>query len=141
MARGIFRFWRRHLNMEDVPCPTNDQLRLMGLAAATADDPKRRLLDLLDEACKFSPPNWLIEDEFREIWKALKAGRSDPADEGKTDRQLKAEYREIADRRVRLGIVIAKIGGRNGIDSVLRGRAYEHEVVDLIFGMAAAEQQ
>lgn len=137
----MFRFWRQRLNMEDVPCPTNDQLRSMGLAALATGNAKRRLLDLLDDACKFSPPNWLIEDEFRAIWKALKAGRSDPEDAGKTDHQLRVEYRAIAQRRVRLGLVIAEIGRRNGIDPSLRGSAYENEVVDLIFGMAASEQQ
>ena len=130
--------------MEEVPCPTNDQLRSMGLAASVADDPRRRLLDLLDDACKFPPPDWLIDEEFRSIWKVVKAnreqGRSDPEDVGKTDRQLKSEYRAIAHRRVRLGLVIAEIGKRNGVDSSLRAPAYENEVVDLVFGMIATKR-
>jgi trigger factor len=82
-------------------------------------DRKRRLLDLLDSACKFSAPKWMVENEFREIWRLveadLKAGKRDPADVGKSRRQLRAEYRAIADRRVRLGLVLNAIGRRNNI--------------------------
>jgi hypothetical protein len=140
----MFRFWRQRLNVDDVPCPSNDDLRQMAIIAVTAGDPRRRLLDLLDDACKFSPPNWLIDDEFRAIIEVLeadrKAGRLDPIDAAKTKRQLMTEYREIAERRVRLGLVIAEIGRRNSIDPSLRGAAYENDVVDLIFGLAAAER-
>jgi FKBP-type peptidyl-prolyl cis-trans isomerase (trigger factor) len=136
--------------MDSVPYPSNDELRRMATTAATAQDPKRCLLDMLDDACKFSPPNWLVEEEFRTIWRALRAerraGRMDPEDVDKSERKLRNEYRVIANRRVRLGLVIAEIGKRNRIDSPLRetaherAAAYEDEVVDLIFGMAAVER-
>jgi len=138
----MFGWWRRRPNMDQVPCPTNDELRKLAITAAADPDPKRRLLDLLDAACEFSPPRWLVDDEMRAIWAMVAADRKargvDPADVGKTDRQLRAEYRVIAERRVRLGLVIAEIGMRNHIDRTLRGPAYENEVVDLIFGLAAA---
>jgi FKBP-type peptidyl-prolyl cis-trans isomerase (trigger factor) len=128
--------------MDQVPCPTNDELRKLAVIAATAPDPRRRLLDLLDDACKFAPPRWLVDKEMRAIWALVEAnrqaGRADPADVGKTNRQLRAEYRIIAERRVRLGLVLAQVGMRNHIDRTLRAAAYENEVVDLIFGLAAA---
>jgi FKBP-type peptidyl-prolyl cis-trans isomerase (trigger factor) len=128
--------------MDQVPCPTNDELRQMAIVAATAPDPRRRLLDELDGACRFAPSRWLIEKELRAIMSMLKAerkaGRVDPQDSGKNDRQLRDEYRVIAERRVRLGFVIAEIGLRNHIYRSLQARSFEDEVVDLIFAFAAS---
>ena len=58
-------------------------------------------------------------NEFDGIWKQLtqsleQAGRSF-ADEGKSEDELKAEYRKIAERRVRLGLVIGEIGEKSGL--------------------------
>ncbi len=73
--------------MDQVPCPTNDELRQMAIVAATAPDPRRRLLDELDGACRFAPSRWLIEKELRAIMSMLKAerkaGRVDSQDSGK----------------------------------------------------------
>ncbi len=67
----------------------------------------------------FSVPPGMLELEFDGIWKAIERdreqGRNDPADAGKSDDELKAEYRAIAERRVRLGLLIAEIGRRNNI--------------------------
>jgi trigger factor len=80
---------------------------------------KRTLLDQLDQAHKFDPPPTLVEEEFRNVWdtidKDLKAQGRTFADEGTTEEAAKAEYRAIAERRVRLGLVIAEIGDKNGI--------------------------
>jgi trigger factor len=80
---------------------------------------KRRLLDALDAANRFELPPVMVESEFQSIWQAAQAemqrGGTMPADEGKTEEELKAEYREIAERRVRLGLVLAKIGAENAI--------------------------
>ncbi|HEX4533798.1 MAG TPA: trigger factor, partial [Rhizomicrobium sp.] len=80
---------------------------------------KRRILDALDEAHDFALPPKMVEAEFDGIWRAVEAelqreGKK-PEDEGKTEDELKKEYREIAERRVRLGLVLAKLGEQNGI--------------------------
>jgi trigger factor len=61
----------------------------------------------------------MVEQEFQAIWRAVEAelqreGKT-AADEGKDEDSLKQEYREIAERRVRLGLVLARIGEQNGI--------------------------
>lgn len=80
---------------------------------------KRALFDILDEHFDFPLPPRMAEAEFNHIWRQIeadqKAGRLDPSDEGKSEEELKAEYRAIADRRVRLGLVLADIGKRNNI--------------------------
>jgi trigger factor len=80
---------------------------------------KRRILDALDEAHSFPLPPAMVEAEFASIWAQVEAelkreGKT-AADEGKTEDELKAEYRAIAERRVRLGLVLGKLGEQNGI--------------------------
>ena len=80
---------------------------------------KRVLLDKLDEMHKFALPPTLAEDEFRNVWSAvegdLKAQGRTFADEGTTEEKAREEYRTIAERRVRLGLVLAEIGEQNNI--------------------------
>ena len=80
---------------------------------------KRQLLDKLDERHKFALPPTLAEDEFKNVWNAvegdLKAQGRSFADEGTTEEKAREEYRGIAERRVRLGLVLAEIGERNNI--------------------------
>lgn len=80
---------------------------------------KRALLDQLDERHKFEPPPSLVEQEFNNVWSAVEGdlkqqGRTF-ADEGTTEEKARADYRAIAERRVRLGLVIAEIGEKNNI--------------------------
>ena len=80
---------------------------------------KRRILDALDEAHSFELPPAMVQTEFDAIWRAVEAelqreGKK-AEDEGKSEEDLKKEYREIAERRVRLGLVLAKLGEQNGI--------------------------
>jgi trigger factor len=80
---------------------------------------KRRILDALDTAHSFPLPPAMVEAEFESIWAQVEAelkreGKT-AADEGKTEDELKAEYRAIAERRVRLGLVLGKLGEQNGI--------------------------
>jgi trigger factor len=80
---------------------------------------KRRILDALDESHHFDLPPAMVQTEFDGIWRAVEAelqreGRK-PEDEGKSEEELKKEYREIAERRVRLGLVLARLGEQNGI--------------------------
>ncbi len=80
---------------------------------------KRRVLDALDKAHDFPLPPAMVEHEFTNIWaqveEELKREGKTAADEGKTEDELKAEYRKIAERRVRLGLVLGKMGEQNGI--------------------------
>jgi trigger factor len=80
---------------------------------------KRRVLDALDDTHDFPLPPAMVEHEFTNIWaqvqEELKREGKTAADEGKTEDELKAEYRKIAERRVRLGLVLGKLGEQNGI--------------------------
>jgi trigger factor len=80
---------------------------------------KRALLDQLDKLHTFDPPPTLVEDEFERVWKSvlseLETEHKTFADEGTTEEKAKAEYRVIAERRVRLGLVLAEIGEKNTI--------------------------
>ena len=81
---------------------------------------KRALFDVLDEKHDFELPPRMVEAEFDQIWRQIEqdrvAGRLDPSDEGKTDDDLKAEYHDIAERRVRLGLLLAEIGRRHKLE-------------------------
>jgi trigger factor len=88
-------------------------------ASASRQKVKRALLDQLDTAHKFDPPPTLVEEEINSVWSTLEndlkqQGRSF-ADEGTTEEKAREEYRGIAERRVRLGLVIAEIGEKNDI--------------------------
>ncbi|HEX5776561.1 MAG TPA: trigger factor [Caulobacteraceae bacterium] len=80
---------------------------------------KRQLLDELDTGHDFPLPGRMVEAEFAGIWQQVEQdkqkGELPPEDAEKTDDQLRAEYRKIAERRVRLGLVLAEIGRRNNI--------------------------
>ena len=80
---------------------------------------KRGLLDQLAEKHDFSLPDGLVDAEFETIWKQidadLKADRLDEEDKGKTEDQLKSEYRDIAKRRVKLGLLLSEVGRSNNI--------------------------
>jgi len=75
---------------------------------------KRDLLDTLDSKHDFELPPKMVQAEFDQIWQQLTtemdAGRTAEEDKGKSDDELKDEYRKIAERRVRLGLVLAEIG-------------------------------
>jgi trigger factor len=80
---------------------------------------KRSLLDALAEKAQFAAPESLVDAEFGEIWRQVEAekeaGNTDPEDETKDEATLKAEYKAIADRRVRLGLMVAEIGRANEV--------------------------
>ncbi len=81
---------------------------------------KRQLLDRLAEGHGFPVPDSMVNVEFETIWKQIEqdreAGDLDPEDAAKDEEDLKADYREIAERRVRLGLLISEVGQRNGIE-------------------------
>jgi trigger factor len=87
--------------------------------AASRQKLKRALLDELDKHHKFEPPPSLVEEEFQRVWKSvlqeLETEKKTFADENTTEDKAAAEYRAIAERRVRLGLVLAEIGEKNKI--------------------------
>ena len=88
-------------------------------AGATRQRVKRVLLDRLDETHQFGAPPSLVEEEFKLMWNSIKSemestGKSF-ADENTTEEAAMEEYRKIADRRVRLGLVLSEIGEKNKI--------------------------
>lgn len=81
---------------------------------ASREKLKRALLDALDKRYAFELPQDLVEQEFQGIWnQALAEQRSTGKsfeDEGTTEEAQRADYRRIAERRVRLGLVVAEVG-------------------------------
>jgi trigger factor len=88
-------------------------------AGATRQRVKRMLLDRLDETHRFEAPPSLVEEEFNLMWNSIKAEMDSSgktfADEDTTEEAAREEYRKIADRRVRLGLVLSEIGEKNKI--------------------------
>jgi trigger factor len=80
---------------------------------------KRALLDELDKAHDFPLPPKMVDAEFETIWGQVQAdkeaGNLAADDAERSEEQLRAEYRKIAERRVRLGLVLAEIGRRNNV--------------------------
>lgn len=94
---------------------------------------KRELLDALETAHSFELPPSLVDREFEAVWKQVTEGLAREnktfADEGKTEDEARAEYRKIAERRVRLGLVVGEIGDKNKIEVTqdeLRRALMEH---------------
>jgi len=88
-------------------------------AGATRQRVKRSLLDRLDDSHRFEAPPSLIEEEFNLMWNSIKAEMESSgktfADEDTTEEAAREEYHKIADRRVRLGLVLSEIGEKNKI--------------------------
>jgi trigger factor len=124
---------------ESVPAELNDELA-KSMGAESLDDlrdkvkerlaqdydgfsrmrMKRAILDQLSEAHDFEVPEGMVDLEFDAIWHQVEHdrehGRVDPDDEGKDDEEVKAEYRDIAERRVRLGLLLSEVGRLNQIE-------------------------
>jgi trigger factor len=87
--------------------------------AAIRSRVKRQLLDKLDETHKFDPPQALVDQEFEVMWESVKKEMESVnrtfADEDTTEEKAQEDYRKIADRRVRLGLVLSEIGEKNNI--------------------------
>ncbi|MGE0565026.1 MAG: trigger factor [Pseudolabrys sp.] len=81
---------------------------------------KRSLLDELDKLHTFDPPPSLVEDEFGRVWQSVNTELQQQgktfADENTTEDKAREDYRKIAERRVRLGLVLAEIGDKNKIE-------------------------
>jgi trigger factor len=88
-------------------------------AAQSRQKLKRQLLDALDKMHQFALPPTLAAEEFKNVWAAvegdLKQRGSTFEQENTTEEKARAEYQSIAERRVRLGLVLAEIGEKNNI--------------------------
>jgi trigger factor len=80
---------------------------------------KRALLDALNEGHSFELPPTLVDNEFNAIWQQVTAdlerSKRTFADEGTTEEKAREDYRDIAERRVRLGLVLSEVGQKNQI--------------------------
>lgn len=89
-------------------------------AAQSRAKAKRALFDVFDEKHDFDLPPRMVEAEFNQIWQQVEAdraaGRLDASDEGKSEDDLRKEYHDIAERRVRLGLLLAEIGRRHKLE-------------------------
>jgi trigger factor len=85
----------------------------------TRQKAKRQLLDALDKLYQFEAPSKLVEAEFNNIWNQvtsdLEQAGSSFEDEDTTEEEARAEYQRLAERRVRLGLVLAEIGEKAGV--------------------------
>ena len=89
------------------------------LSRASRDKLKRALLDALDKRYAFELPEGLVNQEFATIWRQVEQEQASSgrtfADEETTEEEARAEYRRIAERRVRLGLVLADVGEKAAV--------------------------
>ncbi|MCP4380297.1 MAG: trigger factor [Hyphomicrobiales bacterium] len=87
---------------------------------ATRQKVKRQILDQLDEVHSFELPPKMVDQEFDNIWRQVTGELSNSnrsfEDEGTTEEAARDDYRKIAERRVRLGLVLSEIGEKNSIE-------------------------
>ena len=80
---------------------------------------KRKLLDQLAEGHDFEVPPSMVEAEFAQIWQQLEHEATHEADPAAALAEMESErddYRKIAERRVRLGLLLSEIGQANGVE-------------------------
>ena len=77
---------------------------------------KRQLLDKLADAHKFAVPEGLVESEFNAIWQRIEEAKKGGQKLEDDEEKMRKEYRDIAERRVRLGLLLADVGRSNSID-------------------------
>jgi trigger factor len=113
--------WAKALGMESLDKlkqVTRDRFGYENLFASR-QKAKRKLLDALDKMHQFTVPPTLLEQEFNGVWQAVQKDieqrKSSFEKENTTEEEARKEYQQISDRRVRLGLVLAEIGEKNGI--------------------------
>ena len=81
---------------------------------------KRQILDQLDEMYKFETPNSLVDAEYNGIWSQVNNDLAQSGktfeDEDTTEEKAREEYKTLAERRVRLGLVLSEIGEKAGVE-------------------------
>ena len=118
---------------------------------------KRALLDRLAADYAFAVPEGMVDLEFEAIWKQLTDEMERTGDkfgeDGKSEDELKAEYRSIAERRVRLGLILSDLGTRNEVQvegeelqqavmrEAMRYPGQERKVIEFFKGNPGALEQ
>ena len=106
-------------NLDAVTATIKDQL-VRDYATISKLRVKREVMDALADTHDFEVPPGMAEREFDSIWAQIEdakaRGEEDPADAGQSEEELKEQYRAIAERRVRLGLLLAEVGRRNNIE-------------------------
>ena len=104
---------------------------------------KRQLLDQLDEPYKFEAPSKLVTAEFNNIWaqvnRDLTAAGKTFGDEDTTEEDARTEYQRLAERRVRLGLVLAEIGEKAGVQ--VSDDELQRALFESVRSAPAAQQQ
>jgi trigger factor len=112
---------------KDLGLESLDQLRARVREQMTAEygnlakaNLKRRVLDALATAHDFAVPDGMVDLEFQAIWQQIErdreAGQLDPEDKDKSEEDLRKEYRGIAERRVRLGLLLSEVGRQQNVE-------------------------
>lgn len=90
-----------------------------GYSAVARSRVKRLLFDRLSEGHDFPLPPGMVESEFDGIWRQVQddkeKGNLDAEDAKKSEEELKADYHKIAERRIRLGLLLSDLGRKNNI--------------------------
>lgn len=107
-------------NLEQLKGAIRGQIE-QAYAGASRQKVKRALLDALDERYSFELPQKLVEAEFESIWRQVVSdmeNRGETFDEtgDNSEESLKAEYRRIAERRVRLGLLLSEVGTKANVE-------------------------
>lgn len=118
---------------------------------------KRKLMDALAETSSFAVPPTLATREFEGLWeqvqRAKTAGELDEDDKKKSDEQLKKDYQQIAERRVRLGLLLSDVARHNKIElnredvrqaifrEAMRYKGQEKQVIEYLTKNANAREQ
>ena len=106
-------------NLEALRTAVREQMTA-ALASMSRQAVKRQILDALDEGHKFAVPEQLVDAEFETIWQRVEHEVKDHGrsfeDEGTTEEEAREQYRKIAERRVRLGLVVAEVGNANKVE-------------------------
>lgn len=126
-------------------------------ARASRSKLKRALLDLLADRYVFEVPQGMVELEFNAIWQQLeeelKRTEKTFEDHGQSEEEAREEYRGIAERRVRLGLLLSDVGTKNNvrvepqelqealIDQARRFPGQERQVIDYFRSNQAALDQ
>jgi trigger factor len=96
-----------------------DQIR-QDYERLTRQRTKRQLLDQLADGHSFDVPQSMVDSEFNAIWQQIEQdrqnGQLDAEDAEKSEEQLQEEYKQIAERRVRLGLLLSEVGRNQQID-------------------------
>lgn len=81
---------------------------------------KRQLLDQMDQLYSFDTPQKLVDAEFEQIWRQINTDLAQSGktfeDEDTTEEKAREEYRKLAERRVKLGLVLSEIGEKAGVE-------------------------